>query len=103
MAQQSGTWGCAASGGDGSVRGISGQRAGVAVGILGTLLQAGTNPITQERKQPRLVYGMGTEPFSTGEVGGKLKQKGHPEVAHSLLKMLSDKILIWGMKDVLLL
>lgn len=75
----------------------------MAVGILGALLQAGISTISQEGKQPQLVYGMGTELFSTGEVGGKLKQKGHFEMAHSLLKVLSDKILIWGVKDVLLL
>lgn len=74
----------------------------MAVGILGALLQAGMNTITQEGK-PQLVHRMGTEPFSTGEVGGKLKQKGHLEMVHSLLKVLSDKILIWGGKDVLLL
>lgn len=68
----------------------------MAVGILGALLQAGMNMITQEGKQPQLVYGMGTEPFSTGEAGEKLKQKGHFEMPHSLLKVLSDKILIWG-------
>lgn len=44
----------------------------------------------------QLVYGMGTEPFSTGGVEEKLKQKGDFEMAHSLLKVLSDKILIWG-------
>lgn len=51
----------------------------------------------------QLVYGIGTGPFSTGEIGEKLKQKGDFEMAHSLLKVLSDKILIWGVKDVLLL
>lgn len=61
--------GFAASAGDGSVQGISGQGARVAVGILGALLQAGMNTISQEGKQPQLVYGMGTELFSTGEVG----------------------------------
>lgn len=49
----------------------------MAVGILGALLQAGMNTVTQEGKQPQLVCGMGTEPFSTG---GKLKQKGHLEM-----------------------
>lgn len=57
------------TGGDSSVWGTSGQGARVAVGILGALLQAGMNTITQEGKQPQLVYGMGTQPFSTGEVG----------------------------------
>lgn len=69
----------------------------MAVGILGALLQAG---ITQEGKQPQLVYGV---PFSTGEVGGKLNLQGHFEMAHSFLKVLTDKIFIWGVKGVLLL
>lgn len=75
----------------------------MAVGILGALLQAGMNTITQDGKQPQLVYGMGTEPFSTGEVGEKLNQRGRFEMSHSFLKVLSDKILIWEVKDVLLL
>lgn len=72
-----GTWGCAASGGDDSAQAIPGQGAGVAAGILGALLQAGMNTVTQEGKQPQLVCGMGTEPFSTG---GKVKAKSHLEM-----------------------